>query len=202
MGVSTTVLGFIQEALFVYRPNLRFEGQEMCELGDQTLQLKSYLSHGNGRYLAKEYFEALGFKHVSIDIHGKHGSVALDLSKPIDKWQGRFDVLTNLGTSEHVDDQYECWKNIHNLVKKGGIFISIMPFTQWEIDRNTLEKTIHCKYFYMPEFIRSLCISNTYCPYMIKLILNQGVVAYAYRKMHDNKFQTSKEEIEKWVSKI
>jgi hypothetical protein len=172
MGVNTLALGFIQQSLYVYKPDLRFEQYKMVELGDQTLRLKGFLHHDTARYLAKEYFESMGFEHISIDIHGKFGAVPLDLSKPIKKWKGRFDVLTNFGTSEHVDDQYECFKNMHDLVKKDGVYVA------------------------------NLCTSNGYLLYMMELLLTTGSVGYAYKKMNDNEFQTSKEEIEKWVSKI
>jgi hypothetical protein len=183
MGVNTLALGFIQQSLYVYKPDLRFEQYKMVELGDQTLRLKGFLHHDTARYLAKEYFESMGFEHISIDIHGKFGAVPLDLSKPIKKWKGRFDVLTNFGTSEHVDDQYECFKNMHDLVKKDGVYISLMPVSQWEGNREKNIKRLHCKYFYKPEFVANLCTSNGYLLYMMELLLTTGSVGYAYKKL-------------------
>lgn len=90
-------------------------GETICELGNKK----------NGDRIYKKYFEALGFKHVSIDWNGKDGALPLDLRKPID--MEPFDMVTNIGTTEHVSNQGAVWKNIHNLTKVGGIVVSVTP---------------------------------------------------------------------------
>jgi hypothetical protein len=90
----------------------------ICELGAKATP-KPY----------KPWFVWKGKRHVSIDLSGEHGSLQLDLTKPIDPeiLGGRFDVVTNFGTSEHVHDQFECWKNILNLCKENGIICCSIP---------------------------------------------------------------------------
>src|ERR1041384_5416258 len=59
----------------------------------------------------KSVFEAMGIRHVSVDWNGKDGALPLDLRQPLNL--GRFDMVTNFGTSEHVEDnQKAVWRNI------------------------------------------------------------------------------------------
>ena len=89
----------------------------MCELGAK--QAEKY----------KRHFEYLGWNHVSIDLNGTGGALPLDLQQPIDVAAigGPFDVVTNFGTSEHVNEQEPCWRNIHALLRTGGTLVSCTP---------------------------------------------------------------------------
>jgi hypothetical protein len=58
----------------------------------------------------KQVFEAMGIRHVSVDWNGEDGALKLDLAAPLAL--GRFDMVTNLGTSEHVDRQEPVWRNM------------------------------------------------------------------------------------------
>jgi len=91
-------------------------GNRMCELGNKK--------SGDNTY--KAYFESLGFEHVSVDINGLDGALRMDLRKPLNL--GQFDMVTNIGTSEHVvDNQEAVWRNIHEAVKVGGVYIGMCP---------------------------------------------------------------------------
>ena len=91
-------------------------GNRMVELGNKKTHGVTY----------KEYFESIGFEHVSIDWNGMNPKcLQLDLQKPIDL--GQFDMVTNIGTTEHVETQRGVWENIHNFCKVGGTFISSTP---------------------------------------------------------------------------
>lgn len=76
--------------------------------------VESMLELGNKRGTEHEpykpFFEARGIRHVSVDLNGLDGALALDLRRPLNL--GRFDMVTNIGTSEHVDQQEPVWKNI------------------------------------------------------------------------------------------
>jgi hypothetical protein len=90
-------------------------GTRMLELGCKE--------NRNGVY--KWYFESIGIDHTSIDWNGLYGSLPLDLRKPVDL--PPFDMVTNIGTTEHVSEQEPCWRNIHNLTKVGGVIASATP---------------------------------------------------------------------------
>ena len=90
-------------------------GVRMLELGNKK--------NANGVY--KHYFQSVGMEHTSIDWNGEDGALNLDLRKPIT--MEPFDMITNIGTTEHVSEQEPVWKNIHNLTKVGGIIASLTP---------------------------------------------------------------------------
>lgn len=73
----------------------------------------------------KSWFESLGFEHVSVDWNGLDGALKIDLRKPLEL--GLFDLVTNIGTTEHVSEQAAVWENIHNALSVGGVLVSITP---------------------------------------------------------------------------
>jgi len=76
----------------------------------------------------KDYFESIGLEHTSIDWGGKHGAIKRDLRKPLWSEFGQFDMVTNIGTTEHVTNQAMVWENIHNMTKPGGWVVSHCPY--------------------------------------------------------------------------
>lgn len=90
-------------------------GNTMLELGNKK--------NLNGTY--KHYFESLGIWHISVDWNGEDGALKMDLRLPLGL--GQFDMVTNIGTTEHVNEQIPVWKNIHNSVKLNGVLVSITP---------------------------------------------------------------------------
>lgn len=91
-------------------------GTSMLELGNKK----------NGSLTYKRYFESLGYRHVSVDWNGLDGALKLDLRKPINL--GTFDMVTNIGTSEHVDDQEGVWRNICEAMHVGSVLLSTTPY--------------------------------------------------------------------------
>ena len=93
-------------------------GDSMLELGNKR----------NGDAIYKAYFESLGYRHVSVDWNGRDGALKRDLRLPLWDELGQFDMLTNIGTTEHVSDQRGVWENIHHLVKPGGLYCGLTPY--------------------------------------------------------------------------
>lgn len=102
--------------------NLTYKDIKVCELGDQRMKWHPAAT-------GKKYLLDLGVQeHVSIDLNAKNGALPIDLSKPIDKWQGYFDITSNFGTAEHVlNGIYQCYGNIHSFTKVGGAMIHAGP---------------------------------------------------------------------------
>ena len=78
---------------------------------------------------ARDFWMALGFEYAAIDVDGSPGSIALDLNfddipEPL---QHTFDVITNLGTTEHVCNQLNAFKAIHDLAAPGAVMIHHLP---------------------------------------------------------------------------
>ncbi len=95
----------------------KFKDIKICELGNQYT--KDHPDYKTG----KQYLTALGAEHVSIDLNGKDGALKIDLAKPIEKWDCYFDMVTNYGTSEHVNNQYQAFRNMHNFTKVNGTIV-------------------------------------------------------------------------------
>lgn len=100
-----------------------FEGCSILELGNQIMNLENVQGVS-----AKEYYSNLGHAHTSVDQNGKDGAIKVDLSRPI-KPLGHFDLITDMGTTEHVKDAYACLENVLMHCKPGTIIIHKNPKT-------------------------------------------------------------------------
>lgn len=123
MGITNVSWKSLQEIL----PDV--SNKRIVELGDQEFVLPGNLQYdGFDLHFSKNYYDLLGAAHVAIDWHGKNGALAVDMSKPLPNLLcGKFDLLTNFGFAEHVEDQYQVWKNIHDLMKPDGWMIHELP---------------------------------------------------------------------------
>ena len=97
--------------------------------------LPSYLINGNLEHVnpaapaARDFWLWLGFSYAAIDIDGSPGSIPLDLNfdrVPPDKVD-KYDLVTNFGTTEHVVNQLNAFKIIHDLTALGGLMIHSLP---------------------------------------------------------------------------
>jgi len=146
MGLQKTTLEYLDN--FIIDKFGSHRNLNMIELGNQIIR--------NLNTTAKEYFFNLGVNHTSIDINNKDGAIPLNLCEIIndDKIQ-QCDILTNCGTTEHVRNQYICFKNIHNFVKKGGYFFHLVP--------PPIKNFIgHCSIYYTLNFFEDLALKNKY----------------------------------------
>jgi len=119
---------------------LNYGGLRWCEFGNQGMYTKE---------VAKKVYENRGVEHTSMDLNGRNGSLIIDLGKPAPlNLVNYFDVVTNYGTIEHVNNQYEAFKNAHDLCKVGGIMIHGFPLVG-----NWMK---HSRYLYSEKFAQEL----------------------------------------------
>lgn len=155
-------------------------GETMCELGAKL----------GGKY--KRHFESIGFRHVSIDLNGSGGALALDLTEPLAVVEigGPFDVVTNFGTTEHVEQQEPCWRNVHNLLKVGGLLVSATPAPgHW---------AGHGRWYPSQAWYREYCELNGYDVESLGIEEaepNRGLVCLKARKIEDRQFRMPTEPI-------
>jgi len=126
-------------------------GECVVELGDQQIYIQ-----GKEQVLFKSYpfFDYTEF--ISIDWHGKNDVIKLDFREEIlENLKNKADLLTNFGFTEHVGNQYMAWKNIHNILKVGGICISELPGMPKFPGHEELP-------YYTEEFFGYLCRDNGY----------------------------------------
>ena len=169
----------------------------MLELGDQVIVNtdRSPFDH-IAENTGKEYFENRGVHHTSVDLNGLHGAVQADLSKPIliTDWRGAFDIITNAGTSEHVspfEGQYQCFKNIHDCLKKAGIAVHLVPDID-ELKQHGHWRN-HCNFYYSHNFFVLLAELNGYT--LLLSQVNNGRQCVCLRKNTDAPFTQDKETL-------
>lgn len=81
------------------------------------------------------YYRALGFSdYTAIDVNSKYGSLIMDLNSDLRStydFENTYDLVTNNGTGEHIFNQCAVFKNMHDLVKVGGVLLFVLPFYNW-----------------------------------------------------------------------
>src|SRR5262245_49155135 len=104
---------------------------------------------------ARLLYEALGIRYGCVDVDGRVGSVVMDLNfDPVpDVHKGKYGLVTNHGTSEHILNQYNVFKAMHEFARPGGVFVHAVPFTVH------LE---HGFFNYQPNFFEALARYNSY----------------------------------------
>ena len=190
MGLTRSYLDYIEECVDEALGDLA--GKRMLELGDQIIGKSEPISESTG----KEYFENRGVFHTSFDLNGKHGALRVDLSKPIrnSEWLGTFDIVTNAGTSEHVEpfrSQYECFMNIQNCLRQGGIAVHLVPDIV-ELEQRGRWKN-HCNYYYSHEFFALLTELNGYDLLSSKVI--NGLRCVCLRKDAEGPFTPDRDAL-------
>ncbi len=104
---------------------------------------------------SRDFYEAIGMEYTSLDASGKGDAIVFDLNFDTvpEEQRGKFDLLTNFGTSEHVFNQYNTFKAAHDFVRKGGAFMHFTPFLGY-VD--------HGYYSLQPCFYNDLAAANGY----------------------------------------
>jgi SAM-dependent methyltransferase len=103
---------------------------EPCLSGVRTmLELGNKVNPQVGVSYKDWFTRHCNIEHVSVDVNGLNGALALDLRQPLTPLEGRvFDMVTNIGTSEHVESDQHCvWKNMCDHLAVGGHLVSITP---------------------------------------------------------------------------
>jgi hypothetical protein len=170
MGITAHSIQLIEKAL-VHNPSIK----SVIELGSQNL----YTGNEVDPPFASTWYKARGIKYESIDMAGDNGAMRLDLSKPISLKKsfdlvtdfGTSEHVVRMQDYESVEFHsgyinsiypkgevkisdietgfYNCMKNKHNLLAKGGICVSENPLTgSWPG---------HGYSYYTEEFYTELC---------------------------------------------
>lgn len=105
--------------------------------------------------MARDFWTWLGFQYAAIDIDGSPGSIPLDLNFDAvpDDAAGKFDLVTNFGTTEHVANQLNAFKVVHDLAALGGVMLHHLP-AQGMLNHGLIN--------YNPKFFWMLARSNGY----------------------------------------
>jgi len=132
----------------------------IVEFGNQRFGAQGVV-HGVGNVsTTKQFYDRLGFtQYLAIDVNTDMGAVVGYLNEPLSSWKfpeevsGRFDLVTNNGTGEHIFDQAAVFRNAHDLCRVGGVMLHVLPFSPW---------INHGFYTFQPILFRDLAAANGY----------------------------------------
>jgi hypothetical protein len=109
---------------------------------------------------SRDFWTSLGFAYAAIEFHGYRDSIPINLncdSVP-ENMRGKFQLVINTGTTEHVANQDNAFRIIHDLVCKNGIMYHEVP---------TGEMFNHGLISYNLQFFHCVCRENNYRPLFI-----------------------------------
>jgi hypothetical protein len=137
-----------------------------------------------GKPMAREIWHWLGADYVAIDVDGSANAVALDLNYDAVPASERasFALVTNFGTTEHVANQANAFKIIHDLTAVGGMMIHNVP----------CHLLNHGLINYSPKFFWALARANDYKNVYLRARPEDDPesVHVAFQKQHDLEFVT------------
>lgn len=104
---------------------------------------------------ARGFWQWLGLDYASIDVDGSPGSIPLDLNEDEvpEGSRGKYHLVTNFGTTEHIANQLNAFRVIHDLAVPDGVIIHSLP-AQGAFS--------HGLFDYTPKFFWRLAQSNEY----------------------------------------
>jgi hypothetical protein len=111
---------------------------------------------GERTTMFSEITDLTNIEYTSIDVcPGLKNTRILDLNyeRLPNKLIGAFDVAFNFGTTEHIVNQWNCFKVIHDAIKTGGAIYHQLPASGY-LD--------HGYFCYTPLFFRELAKANSY----------------------------------------
>jgi hypothetical protein len=143
----------------------RFAGKDVLTLGNlfpfvRPSEEALLAQRGIDLSLPKEKFSAHLFTQVlgarsyqSLDVSDYQGSeIIANLNHPLPpQHRGRYDVVVDAGTLEHLANLSTALDNIFGLLRPGGIYYFGVPCNNW-VD--------HGFFQFSPTFFRDLCIDN------------------------------------------
>lgn len=142
-------------------------------LGKSETSLDGYYSG----MLAQKFYTDLGFDYIAIDLDTYNDSsfvLKLDLNEEHcpSEHKGKHDLVVNHGTTEHLINQTNAFRIIHDLCKVNGVMVTTVPC----FDIN------HGFFNYSPIFFRCLARANNYeiISHHIQNVYSNGEFQCAY----------------------
>jgi methyltransferase family protein len=103
-----------------------------------------------------EHMKAVGFSYRAFDVVVAPNCEWLDLNRDEvpKRWRGHFDLVLNFGTTEHVINQFNAFRTLHDLAKPQGGLIYSLFLRGGYMDHGLLH--------YSDRFVDLLCQANRY----------------------------------------
>jgi hypothetical protein len=98
----------------------------------------------NGSFVG-ELFEKAGMEYLSFDIADGYRTRILDLNKADlpEELCDHYDLVLNYGTTEHILNQFNSFKVMHDAMKRGAFVVHQLPSLGW-VDHGYLTYTCKC----------------------------------------------------------
>jgi len=114
-------MGYTSHSIEALEPYLD-EVKSVCELGAQN--------HHDlpGTPFMSEWYQRKGIDYMCIDLNGENEAKKWDLDQPV-KTTKKFDLVTDMGTTEHLKDIYMGFWNMNKLAKVGAMMYHENPKT-------------------------------------------------------------------------
>jgi hypothetical protein len=163
--------------------------KKIAELGAQYVMEGDW--GGYGPPFFKNIFDNLDI--TSFDYIIENNCKFLDLTKNLpSEYKGIYDIVTNFGTTEHVQSQYICWKNVFDMVKPGGIVINAVPKKgAWPN---------HCKYYFDESTFESMYLDFDIIEMRDIIYEDNGALIYCVmQKIHNDEFKTIESDLMKFI---
>jgi len=157
----TTYLDFINESI-TNAMGSNITGKTILEIGDNdtTYDLNDFVKRGMVHTLLEPCKMnddgTIGAPYM-LNLGQNYVPKVLEDADNLSEYMNYFDVITNIGCLEHIEPvevQYEIWKNLHNMLKVGGVMIHIMPDDE-ECDKY-LRWLGHCHLYFQMAFYENL----------------------------------------------
>ena len=164
----------------------------------------------NSAPASRTFWESLGYDYACVDFDGHRHSVALDLNRDAvpDRLRGKFDLVVNTGTTEHIANQDNAFRAIHDFARVGGVMYHEVPVCMFGHGLVNYSPKFFLQLFrqnlYEPLFIRTHAWESTAIPRYVRAMNRKwggghvfnfdGVkdltITAAFRKVHDRAFVT------------
>ena len=131
---------------------------------------------GKNESFIGELFERAGMYYASLDIAKGYRTTILDLNRrdlPF-RFRRRFDVVINSGTTEHLMNQYNAFKVMHDALRAGGYIVHSLPCRGF---------SNHGYLTYTPRFFFDLAAYNNYG--VVSTWLSEGANDDIYAPLRD-----------------
>jgi len=130
--------------------NTKKEKKEIQELADRSI-----ISPGVETTYISEILENTDVSYESFDVAPGRKTTIFDLNQDSlsEEYQNQFDIVLNFGTTEHVFNQFNAFKIIHQALKKKGFVFHQVP---------TVGYLDHCYFIYTKKFFLELASANDY----------------------------------------
>lgn len=86
-----------------------------------------------GVYDAGEFFKRMGCQLSAVDVaEVRGGEMVADLNRPVPhEWHGKFDIVVDSGTCEHVFHVGQALVNLASMVREGGFIVQGVPLSSF-----------------------------------------------------------------------